>query len=1237
MPVQRSRLAAAEFVRPRVIAPPALAAFVALVCVAMVLMFPYRVLVERTLSAKRGDALTVAYLHNLLRTDAGNAELRIALAQQLGSRGDTAEARAILAPLLNAADPQIRGEAHWLDWTLLEQEAFAHPADSPARQAAMARLRDRLLALSRETGLRETDRIALARKALSYGEPALAHDLFEQIARSNSDLGAGWYAEAARAVLAQGEYEGASQLLAIARARSYGLDAQRRYFIESIRALQAGNLLDQALATAERELGTLADDTETLYFMVELARAANRPDIADRYARRMLRMSLLDWLRRRQLAAAGFDGGIVAVSTAAASQPPRLGFDDRVFSLAYEAFLGNRNLADAWQVADAAVRAAPRNTVWRERLAQVSEWLGKPEEALGHWLELARQTDREDAWQAVLRLAPGLFDDPALLLALEHELRRRPGDARLLTEIVAVYERIGEPAEAMRILQAHTAGRADAARLRLLAGLAERSGDIDAALDALGRLDALEGPGAARAAHRASLLVTLGRFDAALAVLDAARAVAGDGDADYWRFYASLALLLQRQDLAREALARVIALPDAQAAEFSDLVELLRTLRPLDAARLAEQAWRRFDTPAWLQRTLDLYLAAGELRAIDRLFGALSVAQSAQVARSAALLQLRARWHLDRGRRGAALRDLERAIALAPDAIAPREALLWALIDGNETLALQTLLARHEARWAHEPDLHDALGAAWQALSRPQVALERYWQPRAAAHRGDFLWLMNFADALEQNGEVDRAWRLRESLMRQRTLPAGSGSAAALDETRRIARLRLMRSQRPGDASLALLRELLRLDRGADSPSPQVREVVLSWFIAQGDPAAARGYLWEHYARSLTRPLWAEINVALAAHDAPAIGALLERWDARLPRYDRVNAARAVNAPHLAASAAFEAFDQQRDDDALHLQMSEVLLAQGSHASGRLARRDLGTLAETETALQADTALTPRLRLDVRLARIARTVRDRTVFDRLPGHDTLLTLRLDGRHDNGLTQLSVGRREAVDSVTPWALSREQSLTDDLGITARLGFDQPAQENSALRIAGVKDGIGLGLQWRATRDTRLGLSLDRFRYRTQGGVDLGRAQQWQVTLTHALRSELPDLEGSIYLSGYNFTPDGNATAPALVALAPLFAGGNADPALLRPDDYRLWGARLSSNMRLSADDSRGLRPYGALGVNDNSTTGAGYEVEIGLAGSVLGGDHLALGLRQDKGGAGEANRNREFYLDYRLTF
>ena len=125
----------------------------------------------------------------------------------------------------------------------------------------------------------------------------------------------------------------------------------------------------------------------------------------------LLRLSLLEQLRRERLAASGFDAAPRRVALngqatgTAAPSGPQVPFDDRIYTLGYEAFLDNRNLEDAWKVAVSAVRQAPDSPVWRKRLAQVSEWTGRPHIALEHWEHLAHNTGSSEAWQAVLRLS----------------------------------------------------------------------------------------------------------------------------------------------------------------------------------------------------------------------------------------------------------------------------------------------------------------------------------------------------------------------------------------------------------------------------------------------------------------------------------------------------------------------------------------------------------------------------------------------------------------------------------------------------------------------------------------------------------------------------------------------------------------------------------------------------------------------------------------------------------------
>ena len=171
--------------------------------------------------------------------------------------------------------------------------------------------------------------------------------------------------------------------------------------------------------------------------MTNLARAAGQPGVAERYVRRLLQLSLTQQWQMFQIARAWGEGNFRPVSQKAPAREPGLAFDDKVYTLGYEVFLENRKLEDAWQIASAAVRQAPDNIAWHERLARVSEWTSRQQIALASWLKVAQSTQNDDAWQGVLRLAPGLFDDAALIPALRYQLARQPNDLRLIRELVA--------------------------------------------------------------------------------------------------------------------------------------------------------------------------------------------------------------------------------------------------------------------------------------------------------------------------------------------------------------------------------------------------------------------------------------------------------------------------------------------------------------------------------------------------------------------------------------------------------------------------------------------------------------------------------------------------------------------------------------------------------------------------------------------------------------------------------
>ena len=1245
-----------------------IALLAAIIGIVLFLIYPRQDL-ERRIASAPNSAISTAYLDNLLRSDPDNPHLRLLLARRQLQAGDTGKARETLQPALDSNDTGLHREALWVLWELSEINLSRLPAKAGTqRQQLRDELRRQLHVLVNEPW--PTDRqMELASKAFQLEDRALGAELYQKLAKAIDDptKAAALFEQAAAEALASGDYRGCAELFILARNKTPDVAKARRHFHSAVKALQSGNQMLAALELGEREIGVLADDPETLFMMTNLARAAGQPGMAERYVRRLLQLSLNQQWQMLQIARAWGEGSFRPVSQKNPAREPGLAFDDKVYTLGYEVFLENRKPEDAWQIASAAVRQAPDNMAWRERLARVSEWTSRQQIALANWLKIAQATQSDEAWQGVLRLAPGLFDDAALIPALRYQLVKHPNDLRLIRELVAAYERLGDPRPAIAYLEIQTRHQARPEILELLAELAERAGQPELALATWERLFANPAQVTApRALRVAVLYLQQGKGAAGLKWLEQAQAKASltsDSDIEYWRLTGQLAETLQKDQQAIHAFRRLVDADKASSGDFDTLIRLLNDNHPLEAARIATQAWQRFDEARHLILALTIYTGRNRWDEIGALLRQLDPAAEAprrSLRRLRALpefLRLAGIYQQNTGRLAAARGSFEAGLRLAPDSAEMQQALLWLLIDSNDAVALRKLLASHERKWRQNPALHDTLASAYQALSLPQVALQRYLSAQVATHQDDFLWLMNYADALDQNQQSDRAWRLRRHLLSQEwQIARGKDHLSladarrrwltdeGLDQTRRIARTRLLLTQRPGDTGLDALREMLRLDRqNADSLSNAAAETAIGWLQDNGEYTAERGFLWHQYAKArgsrANRPLWAEITVALAEEDKSATGQLLDTFDERIPRYDRVNAARAVDDLRLAQTAAFEAQSDQTDDDPTHLQLTESLLAFSDHAGLAIGKRDFGSFNETPIATSYHVAVNPRLSLDFEWGRIQRQALDDNVVRDVPNED-VLSSKLSWRHPDGETLFLAERRDSFASYTPLQIEHEQRIDNRLSLHIGLGTQLPSQESLPLRVAGMKDQALISLRYRPTRMDQIVVAHWRDKYQLQSGGNLGDGKHTSLSVAHTYRQEARDLEFSAFWSDHKFKrkEDLDGLSQSDLEVSKFFPENFVPgPDFFLPDNFSFTGLRISSDVRYEQQYTRATRPYGSLARTWHSTLGPGYDIRLGIAGSLLGADHLALSWGIGKSGLQTGGLVRDLQLTYRIHY
>jgi hypothetical protein len=1316
--------------RPR-IAPTWLVLLLAgVVLITLYLVHPRGGLRSRMTSTDAPSDLSIAYLEAWLRVQPDNTEILSVLGTQYVRLGRNEDARRIATRMEAIPSEQMHRAAQLLRLSVDTRETFALPANDPGREAALARLRTQLTNAA-ALSWSNADLQMLAEAAASVNAQQLAGQLYARLAAQDPAQQTRWNREVVRFAMYGGDYRGAANAWFRLQAAAATFDAQRQCFIAGIRALQSGNLLDEALAAANEHGAAFAHDHETLVVLLNLARAAHRPDLVDRYAKALAgyaqaqpdedgALRLVDFIRERAhegglpaqyaymdgpqagaaralrtrthgagdvhlvrvaastvaagraasaaSAAAAAAASSPAANTAAAAAPtgassPAAGSNaaaasNDVPSLLYQSFLESSDLPNAQRVATEQVSKNPGSPVWTKRLAQVAEWNHASPLALQMWLTYAQAMHDPEGWKNVMRLAPMLNDDNAYLAALIQASNAAPGDLKLIDSVVAAYERLGRPDDALAFLRSRQRNSPAEAIDSRLGQLAERSGHDDEALTYYRKLNQLYPSNTQYAMRTASLLYRHGDYKGALGTLLAARKGAKDDDTLFWRNAAQLARLLQRDDIANDAYKHLLASGKAAPEDLSAMTYFYDAY-PVDAARTSELQFRRDQSQRALQSAIHYYTDAEQYDRVDALLKSLTPEQLAAAEADPAFLRVRAEYYRQIDRPLDALHDLQHAVALPGATLDLRAALLWTLVDYGSEAQLREAVAEWRDAPAQAPSLWGPLAAAQMRLNRPEAAL-KYLRLQSAAMSRDPLWQLTYAEAQEMAGRSDLAWSIRRNVWRQMQqeeaeVRANSAQGQIVLRTRASQgsevreqmlgrRVTLASIFENADVSKAFLIDLLASDAGRNdnaearrtllgdaaglppaqpvkahaavaSPdqatlsSSVARDVALAWAMSHEANPLAKRWLARQYANVLVQPSEQLIAIALAENDKPAMERLLDQQGARLPIYNRIDASIAVDRPGAAENLAFQGLEGAPYDSELHSRLEQTALTWPQSLDATVTSYVEHPLDYIEQTLAGSIKIADLYMVGVNGVQRFQHSTDQGQLTNVPSVDRSVEFFARRQTYDTAFMVTVGRREALDSFYSVAVAAEWGRNSPLSVALKAGRNQTARESQALQVGGMKDNVVGTITYRATQSLYATGTVEADRFYSQARNYLGSGVLSTGEIGYRIRTNYPDY--TLRLIGAHGDYSASGEADGLISRLIPVSAGPVSASTFIPQTYSQYGVFFGFGNDLIDQYTRAWRPFLDVGVLHDSFQGWGPSLSLGLAGTVFGGDHAAL--------------------------
>ncbi|MGH9478831.1 MAG: tetratricopeptide repeat protein [Terriglobales bacterium] len=898
------------------------------------------------------------------------------------------------------------------------------------------------------------------------------------------------------------------------------------------------------------------------------------------------------------------------------------------WDLAWQAFIGAGEVDDAYALAQNAVRARPHSRVWLARLAQAARWSSHPQTALAALCRLALDLHEARYLQPALDLAVGLGNDDravSLLRELIRLGRATPTQQRMLS---GLYLDTGQPDQAIRELQREFARDPAPQVLWEQAVIYGALGEPAHELATLQRYRKRYGPSPQVVLAIATIEYVQGRLPQALQALVSARSRARRTDTVYWETLSGLAWLLGRYPLAAQAAQVLVDTQKADTADYQRVVYAEQYRHPRRAFAVAERGWNQTHDPSLFLSMLEM--ASSQQPAapwLARAFAALGPGQAAGFAAEPAYWTSLAELRAAQGRNHAAVTAYRHALRLSPGDDNLLAGYLWLLIDSGNLTPVASNLYRLGRRADRAPALWAPIAAVYATLDQSERALP-WLQAQWSTRKSDPLWLLDYADTLEQADRPDAAWQLRRRAYDLLARRAASAPHGAQLERRLRALAGLAASLAPGDPARRAIEGLAR-----QPDSREARVTVFAWMQGEQDYSLARWWYLQVFLRD-PPPDWAQLAQAVATKDKPAIARLLKRRHARLPRRDRVAAATDLGWNSLALSLAYRGLEAEPDDTRLQQQFDELAVPRADSLGAAATATQWSGLLAAGSQVQASQWLGTPDRLDIRLDITRQRVVDNTQLGTVPSLSRTALLAWQHATELGTLTFDLGAGRDLASWSREGIAWQRRWSGDL--ETHLGVTAGAQplDTAALSVAGLEDRIDGSATARLTPRASLQLQLEAGWLLAQGGGALGTVQRFSLDGDYRLWLSPPDLTLHASLSGAHY--DRAADLPA--QLRPLVpADQTAATDFFVPTSFVQVCGGGHFNMQYASLFTARLRPYADADLCANSISGQGYDLTAGAAMPLFGSDHLSLSLNLGDNVGTHSGRTTGAVLRYHRYF
>ncbi len=897
--------------------------------------------------------------------------------------------------------------------------------------------------------------------------------------------------------------------------------------------------------------------------------------------------------------------------------------DEQELKLLFQVFSFSSDLENAYATAKKALRAYPRSLYWHNKMAEVSMWTERREEAVEHMMYVYKRTHSKELEKKLLEYALLAYQYETAAAIIEKKVKQDPSEENV-QKMVYIFDLAGRPEASALILD--EVYRQFPSRTYLLTQQLQiylNMGETESASGVVKKIEKV-GLNDMSTAYLLSYYYFLRQdVDASYRALKAAD-LEKSKDTNTTRYYMQLSDLSWYVKAYKEGAEASIQVDEAGAARLVDYERILAVYKKSDprmAMKAALDAYQKF-SQHYLFYTY-AYLGIEQTAYHE----VLALCEKIEQDRENTLVEEALYWMIKAQLYGYTDQTIEaqeafyKAQMISPSSQQIIESYIWFLMDIRDSSRLIEILTQLE----EENEINKTL-----------------WLPMAVAY-----FYLQYTD------------RAEFYLSKLKDAGVQSRQIHLLDAY-------VMQSQNREDAFYKVLTKLetqmrleLRADPMLERSSDFMQEYLgISMFLSGADTFAAelekaknilskeayeelslsfamRENVDEQVHRQMTRMQknepWIRLNYALSSHDLSEQQELLYKYYRILPLSDTVTAAQNTQQVSLAQDMVFEGLAHNRKNALTYDQMRQLYEESADVFSVETGVLDRSGLEQVYAQIDNRYYMAKGYTLEGDLFIGSNTVNDSAVFKSIPSTSTALSFGLTKDFARGDYTLSFGVKDSAEAYYTLGFTYRTALSRRLDMELSIDKAAKAEESVYLLVGGYKDRIALQARYAILGSSTVGCYLEHAGYRSDDGTDLGSGYSGRIDYSYLQRSAYPDISVTpFYTFGkYDETSGSKGVIDDMLTFP---------DAKVVSDDFWYAGFDLSYGMQNRYNYTRVWRPFISISPYYNGLESKyNFGFSSGIGGAVFGQDHLAFVIDYSESVNGTSDQLWRSYFSYKILY